>query len=186
LALLIALVVRGVGLEAFKIPSASMLPTLQIGDYLLVNKLRYGIRIPGSRRWAVRFGSPEPGDVIVFSDPKDQSVNYVKRVIAVENEVVEIRDKDVLVNGVRREVPTAYFANQTFVQPSGRRDNIGPLMVPRGRVFVLGDNRDHSFDSRYRGFVKTIDVEGKALLVYWSADGDEGAVRWDRIGKVIP
>jgi len=173
-------------LEAFKIPSASMLPTLQIGDYLLINKLRYGIRVPGSRRWLVRFGLPQPGDVIVFNDPKNLAVNYVKRVIAVEGEVVEIRDKQVLVNGEPRDVPAAYFAHGVHVQPATRRDNLGPLVVPRGRVFVMGDNRDHSYDSRFRGFVKSIDVEGKALLVYWSADGDEGAVRWDRIGKVIP
>ena len=180
------MLLRGVMLEAFKIPSASMLPTLQVGDYLLVNKLRYGIRVPGSRRWLVRFGVPEPGDVIVFSDPKNVALSYVKRVIAVEGEVVEIRDKQVLVNGQPRDVPAAYFAQRAHVQPDTRRDNLGPIVVPRGRVFVMGDNRDHSYDSRFRGFVKSIDVEGEALLVYWSADGDEGSVRWDRIGKIIP
>jgi len=110
----------------------------------------------------------------------------VKRVIAVEGEVVEIRDKELLVNGVPRQVPSAVFTQRERLQAETHRDNIGPLVVPRGRVFVLGDNRDHSFDSRFWGFVKMIDVEGKALAVYWSADGDEGAVRWDRIGKVIP
>lgn len=178
--------VRGLVLEAFKIPSASMLPTLQIGDYLLVNKLRYGVRIPGSRRWLVRYDRPRPGDVIVFTNPKTPTVTYVKRVIAVEGEVVEIRDKELLVNGVPRQVPSAVFTQRERLQAETHRDNIGPLVVPRGRVFVLGDNRDHSFDSRFWGFVKMIDVEGKALAVYWSADGDEGSVRWDRIGKVIP
>jgi signal peptidase I len=178
--------VRGCGLEAFKIPSASMLPTLQIGDYLLVNKLRYGVRIPGLRRYLLRYARPQPGDVIVFGNPRDPAITYVKRVAAVEGEVVEIHDKQVLVNGVPRDVPSAFFTQSSHVQSDSRRDNLGPLVVPPGRVFVLGDNRDQSFDSRFWGFVKLYDVEGKALLVYWSADGDEGWVRWERIGKLIP
>ena len=178
--------VRGVALQAFKIPSASMLPTLQIGDYLLVNKLRYGLRMPGSRRWWLRVSWPQPGDVIVFSDKRDRSVQYVKRVIAVEGEVVEIRDKQVFVNGRPRDVPTAYFSEPSHVQSESPRDNFGPARVPRRHVFVLGDNRDQSFDSRFWGFVDVRMVEGKALLVYWSADGDDGWVRWERMGQVIP
>jgi signal peptidase I len=178
--------VRGVAIEAFKIPSASMLPTLQIGDYLLVNKVRYGLRLPGFRRALVTYGAPQPGDVIVFRDPRDPAADYVKRVVAVAGEVVEIRDKEVLVNGEPREIPSAYFTEQWYVHEDGPRDNFGPTRVPPGHVFVLGDNRDQSVDSRYWGFVDRDDVEGKALLVYWSADGDDGWVRWERLGKLVP
>jgi len=179
-------VVRGVVLQAFKIPSASMLPTLQIGDYLLVNKLRYGLRMPGSRRYWLRSSWPQPGDVIVFGDKHDRTLQYVKRVIAVAGEVVEIRDKQVFVNGEPRDVPTAYFSPPSHVQSASPRDNFGPARVPPRHVFVLGDNRDQSFDSRFWGFVDVRNVEGKALLVYWSADGDDGWVRWERMGLVIP
>lgn len=181
-----ALLVRGVALQAFKIPSASMLPTLQIGDYLLVNKLRYGMRLPGMQRPVVRYAEPRPGDVIVFRDARNPAANYVKRVIAVAGEVVEIRDKEVLVNGAAREMPTAYFTERWHVHENGPRDNFGATRVPSGHVFVLGDNRDQSVDSRYWGFVDLDDVEGKAVLVYWSADGDDGWVRWERLGKLVP
>jgi signal peptidase I len=177
--------IRGVGLEAFKIPSASMLPTLQLGDYVLINKLRYGLRVPGLDRWLVRYAGPQPGDVIVFANAKDMSADYVKRVVAVAGELVEIRNKQLLVNGVPREMPSAYFAQRAHVQSTGPRDNFGPVRVPPGQVFVLGDNRDQSIDSRYWGFVDVNDVEGKALLVYWSVDSDDGSVRWERTGKLV-
>ncbi len=177
---------RGVALEAFKIPSASMLPTLQIGDYLLVNKLRYALRLPGGRGPLLHYSEPRPGDVIVFRDARDPNADYVKRVVAVAGEVVEIRDKEVLVNGRPREIPSAYFTERWYVHPNGPRDNFGPTRVPSGHVFVLGDNRDQSVDSRYWGFVDVNDVEGKALLVYWSADGDDGWVRLERLGKLVP
>jgi len=179
-------VVRGIALEAFKIPSASMLPTLQIGDYVLVNKLRYGVRVPGTRRWLMRFGMPQPGEIIVFNDRRDPSLTYVKRVIALAGDVVEIRDKQVLVNGVPREIEGAYSASGGATDTDGPGDNFGPARVPRRRVFVLGDNRDQSIDSRYMGFVDALDVEGNAFLVYWSADSDDGWVRWERLGKLIP
>jgi len=177
--------VRGVTLEAFKIPSASMLPTLQVGDYLLISKVRYGVRLPGFGRWIVRFGTPHVGDVIVFANPRDPTLDYVKRVIAVAGEVVEIRNKQVFVDGVPRDVPAAYFAQRSHVQLKGPRDNFGPVRVPPGQVFVLGDNRDQSIDSRFWGFVDVNDVEGKAFLVYWSADSDDGSARWERMGKLI-
>jgi signal peptidase I len=186
LALGMALFLRLVLLEAFKIPTASMLPTLQIGDYVLVNKLRYGVRIPGTRMWLMRFGMPQPGEVIVFNDRRDPSLTYVKRVIALAGDVVEIRDKRVLVNGVPRDIATAYSATGADGISDSPRDNFGPARVPRRRVFVLGDNRDQSIDSRSIGFVDALDVKGEAFLVYWSADSDDGWVRWERLGKLIP
>jgi signal peptidase I len=186
IALLIAVAIRGISVEAFKIASASMLPTLQIGDYVLVNKLRYALRLPGMSHPLVRYGKPQPGDVIVFSDARDPNVDYIKRVVAVEGERVEIRDKELLVNGAPRPMANAYFTQRWFVHENSVRDNFGPTRVPPGRVFVLGDNRDQSVDSRYWGFVDLDDIEGKALLVYWSADGDDGWVRWERLGKRVP
>jgi signal peptidase I len=184
--LVIALFLRGFVIEAFKIPSASMLPTLQMGDFVLVNKLSSGVRIPGTRRWLFWRGGPQPGDVIVYTDRHDPAQTYVKRVIAVAGEVVEIRDKQVLVNGAPREVSTAYVTPGGTAQPDSPRDNFGPARVPRRRVFVLGDNRDQSVDSRYTGFVDARDVKGTAVLVYWSADSDDGWVRWERLGKLVP
>ena len=185
LALLLAVLVRGVAVEGFRIPSASMLPTLQLGDYVLINKLRYGVRLPWRERWLVRYADPRPGDVIVFANPHDQAADYVKRVIAVAGDVVEIRNKQVFVNGVAHDVPSAYFTQRAHVQSTGPRDNFGPARVPPGQVFVLGDNRDQSIDSRHWGFVDVNDVEGKALLIYWSVDGDDGSVRWERTGEAV-
>ena len=110
----------------------------------------------------------------------------MKRVIALAGDVVEIRDKQVLVNGVPREIEGAYSASGGATDTDGPGDNFGPARVPRRRVFVLGDNRDQSIDSRYMGFVDALDVEGNAFLVYWSADSDDGWVRWERLGKLIP
>lgn len=184
LAALIAVVVRGVALEGFEIPSASMLPGLQVGDYVLVNKLRYGLRLPGG--WTpIGFADPRPGQVIVFTSPQGEGAVYVKRVVAVAGETVEIRDKQVLVDGVPRDLTAAYFAERFHVQQLGQRDNFGPVKVPAGQVFVLGDNRDQSVDSRFWGFVDAGNVEGEVFLIYWSADSDDGWVRWERIGKPV-
>jgi len=172
---------RGFALEAFKIPSGSMLPTLQIGDYVLVDKLRYGVRL--GRRWLLRYGAPAPGDVVVFTDRKDPTLTYVKRVVAMPGEVVEIRDKQVLVNGVPRDVPTAYFTQRSHVQNESSRDNFGPARVPRRRLFVLGDNRDQSFDSRFWGFANIDDIKGKATFVYWSRDVSQGWLAMPRFGR---
>jgi signal peptidase I len=184
--LLVAVVVRGLVVQAFKIPSGSMLPTLQIGDYVLVEPLRYGVRLPALGGWLLRWSDPRPGDVIVFANPKQPTQDYVKRVVAVGGEVVEIRDKQVLVDGRPRAVPGAYFADgSSHVQLVGPRDNFGPAAVPPGKVFVLGDNRDQSVDSRFWGFVDVDEVGGKAFLIYWSVDGEDGWVRWERLGAVV-
>lgn len=186
LALAVALVVRGLVLQAYKIPSGSMLPTLQLGDYVLVNPLAYGLRLPLLGGWLLRWRNPRPGDVVVFASPKDPTQDYVKRVAAVAGELVEIRDKRLLVDGRARAVPSAYFADAAgHVQLNGPRDNFGPAPVPTGQLFVLGDNRDQSFDSRFWGFVDVQDVLGRAFLVYWSVDGEDGWIRWERLGAMV-
>ncbi len=172
-------------MQAFKIPTGSMLPTLQIGDHLLINKLRYGLRLPFAARWLVVYSAPQPGDVVVFKYPVDRSKDFVKRVIAVGGEVVEIRDKQVLIDGAPSDSPHAYFADGRGGIQSGARDNFGPVRVPTAQLFVLGDNRDRSYDSRFWGFVSVDDVEGKAVAIYWSWDGRDRWVRWERIGGLI-
>ena len=183
--MLAAVLLRGFVVQAFKIPSASMMPTLQIGDYVLVNPLRYGLRLPWGG-WLLRWATPQPGDVVVFAGPRDALQDYVKRVVAVGGERVEVRDKQVLVDGVPRELDGAYFIEgRSHVQSNDLRDNFGPVWVPPGQVFVLGDNRDQSVDSRFWGFVDVHAVRGKAGTIYWSMDGDDGWVRWERVGNFV-
>lgn len=187
LALLLALFIRTFIVQAFKIPSGSMIPTLQIGDHILVNKLAYGIRIPFWGQYIVQFGKPQRGDVIVFVFPEDRSKDFIKRVIGVGGDLVEIRDKRVYINGRPVKDTHAHFEGDD--SPGGGpvyiRDDYGPRRVPGGHVFVMGDNRDRSYDSRFWGFVKLQEVRGKAFLIYWSWDGDDRWVRWERIGDLI-
>ena len=186
LALLLALVLRSCVVQAFKIPSGSMLPTLQAGDHLLVSKLHYGLRLPLLGGWLVMYRPPRPGDVVVFEYPVDRSQDFIKRVIAVEGEIVEIHNKEVLVDSRPRDASEAYFADGIdAVQPHGPRDNYGPVRVPPRHVFVMGDNRDRSYDSRFWGFVNVGDIEGKAMFLYWSWDGRDRWVQWERIGDGV-
>ncbi len=185
-ALLLALVIRTFVVQAFKIPSGSMLPTLQIGDHILVNKFVYGPRLeipltqfslgrlPGLRR-------PRPGDVVVFIWPKDRSKDFIKRVVAVEGETIEIRNRQVFVDGQPRDDPHATWATAR----NGPSEHYGPFTVPPGDVFVMGDNRDQSYDSRFWGPVPISDIKGQALILYWSWDGPDRWVRWERIGRLV-
>jgi signal peptidase I len=190
-ALLIALLIRTFVVEAFKIPSGSMLPTLQIGDHLLVNKFLYGPRleIPFT---TVSFGrlpglrAPQPGDVIVFAYPKDLSQNYIKRVVAVEGQSVQHVGMQLFVDGVRVDDPwgTYRYQGRSQVAEYGVR---APTTVPPGHVFVLGDNRDASSDSRAWGFVPFEYIKGRAFIIYWSFAQEPGRfVRWERIGRLVP
>lgn len=184
-ALVLALFIRSFIVQAFKIPSGSMLPTLQIGDHILVNKFLYGIRLPYPfERVVVQWGQPHQGDVIVFVYPKDRTKDFIKRVVAVEGDTVEIRRKQVYVNGVKFELSQAAYADGDR-EIHGFRDNYGPATIPPNKLFVMGDNRDRSHDSRFWGFVNLDDVKGKAFLIYWSWDGEDRWVRWERIGSLI-
>ncbi len=186
MALLLALFIRTFIVQAFKIPSGSMIPTLQIGDHILVNKLAYGIRIPFLENYALEFGTPQRGDVIVFIFPEDRTKDFIKRVIAVAGDSIEIRGKKVYINGNPVADPHAHFEGddpQTMGLPS--RDDFGPRSVPQHHVFVMGDNRDRSYDSRFWGFVDLDDVRGKAFLIYWSWDGGERWIRWERLANLI-
>jgi signal peptidase I len=186
LALILALFIRTFIVQAFKIPSGSMIPTLQIGDHILVSKLSYGIRIPFWGHYLVEFGKPKRGDVVVFIFPEDRSKDFIKRVIGVGGDVVEIRGKRIYINQRPVNDTHAHFEGDgSLGGPIYIRDDYGPRRVPEGHVFVMGDNRDRSYDSRFWGFVDLKDVRGKAFLIYWSWNGDDRWVRWERIGHLI-
>ena len=186
MALLLALFIRTFIVQAFKIPSGSMIPTLAIGDHILVNKLSYGIRIPFLEKYLVEFGAPARGDVIVFIYPEDRSKDFIKRVIGVAGDNVEVRNKKVYINGKAVEDSHAHFEGyDPQLGGTVNGDNYGPKVVPEGHVFVMGDNRDRSYDSRFRGYVSLSEVRGKAFLIYWSWDGTDRWVRWERLGSLI-
>lgn len=197
IALLIALVVRTFVIQAFKIPSGSMENTLLIGDHIFVNKFLYGYHIPYTNGRVLRFASPQRGDIIVFVFPEDPSKDFIKRVIAVPGDTVEIRDKVVLINGEPLHEGYTRFADGDAVDGFVRsRDNLPPVRVPEGKYFVMGDNRDRSYDSRFWGFVDEDAIIGKALFIYFSLNWDADMrwyelwrypdlVRWNRIGDVL-
>ena len=184
LAVLVALLVRSSVVEAFWVPSGSMLPTIQIGDHLFVNKLAYGMHLPFVEREVTQWSPLHRGDVVVFTSPVDRNIDLIKRVIAVAGDTVEIRKKRLYING--EEVPDPH-ANFTDIRDRDAvpRDHFGPVTVPPGKFFVMGDNRDQSYDSRYWGFADERDVKGQATFIYWSWDSQRHWVRWDRFGHFV-
>jgi signal peptidase I len=185
MALLLALFIRTFIVQAFKIPSGSMIPTLQIGDHILVNKLAYGVRVPLWGHYLVEFKKPQRGDVVVFIFPEDRTKDFIKRVIGLPGDTVEIRGKKVYINGKTIDDPHAYFEGDGGPGGVQIRDDYGPKRVPENHIFVMGDNRDKSYDSRFWGYVKLDEVKGKAFLIYWSWDGNDRWVRWERLGDII-
>ncbi|MDD3471971.1 MAG: signal peptidase I [Syntrophaceae bacterium] len=179
-AIILAILIRALFVQAFKIPSGSMEPTLLIGDHILVNKLVYGVRVPfTNKRWPAIF-KPERGDVIVFVYPEDRTKDFIKRVVAVGGDTVEIKNKRLFVNGKEAPMPQArFYSNVAMPGDISPRDNLPPTKIPDDFLFVLGDNRDFSHDSRFWGFVPLEDVKGKAFLIYYSAP-DFAEIRWER------
>ncbi|MEE9281856.1 MAG: signal peptidase I [Myxococcota bacterium] len=235
-AALIALFIRSFIVEPFKIPSGSMIPTLLVGDYVLVNKFAYGVRVPFTGALLIDVGRPERGDVMVFRYPDDPSQDFIKRVIGISGDRIAVRDGHVWVNGQpidrtrdgefvyrditnQREIRTERFverssdgANYSIIHArlvGNRRD--GPWIVPEGRFFMMGDNRDNSQDSRLwrEPFVRAEQIKGRAFMIHWSWVVSYGSsrnrgfiadllhtlwrvatfqveeVRWDRIGRRI-
>jgi signal peptidase I len=184
-ALILALIIRAYIIQAFKIPSGSMIPTLLIGDHILVNKFIYGTKIPLTDRKILVWRSPEKGDIIVFKYPENPKKDFIKRVIATGGDVIEERDKVIHVNGKALTEPYAHHFDQSIHSGGADpRDNFGPIEVPNDKLFVMGDNRDQSYDSRYWGFVDLREIRGKALIIYWSWDPDNW-LRFNRIGRLI-
>jgi signal peptidase I len=211
-ALILALIIKCSVVEAYKIPSGSMEDTLLIGDFLLANKFIYGSKIPLLPIHLPALREPKPGDIVIFKYPRDPKINYIKRCVAVEGQTVEIRNKVLYVDG--KKIPDPPWGKHTdhYVRPKGRdpRDNFGPYKVPPGYLFMMGDNRDNSADSRYWGSLSRELVLGKAMIIHWSWDSDPNAptitsedllslpkniaynilhfpkrVRWNRIGDII-
>jgi len=200
IAIVLALVMRASFVQAYMIPSGSMEPTLQVGDHILVNKIVYGLRIPdtilGLRipglplgKYLCHFGRVHRGDVVVFVAPYDRGTDLIKRVIGVPGDRVEVRNGAVWLNGAPMADPHAHFlypAGDRFA--NNPRDNLPELIVPPGKFFMMGDNRDNSYDSRFWGLANETDIEGRAMVIYLSLGG-EGSnllpIRWDRFGKVL-
>lgn len=186
IAILLALVIRTFVVQAFKIPSGSMIPTLDIGDHILVNKFIYGVRLPFTDFTLVPIRRPERGDVVVFKFPKDESKDFIKRVIGLPGDTLEVKNKAVYVNGQKMdELYAVHDESGELASLMQGRDNFGPVSVPKHSYFVMGDNRDHSLDSRFWGFVDESKIKGEAFIIYWSWNGEAKWVRWNRIGKLI-
>jgi signal peptidase I len=185
-AVVLALIIRTCLVQPFKIPSGSMENTLLVGDYLFVNKFIYGIRVPFTNVRLPSLRAPEQGEVLVFKYPEDRSKDYIKRVVGVPGDEIQIRDKQVYVNGTPYKNPHEIYKDPRILSgESSARDNFGLIRVPADSYFVMGDNRDNSNDSRFWGFVPKSDLVGKALIKWWSWDHDKWRVRWQRIGKLI-
>jgi signal peptidase I len=209
----VALCLRSFVVEAYQIPSGSMIPTLQVGDHIFVNKLIYGVRIPFTEiKFATHYRPPRRGEIIVFTHPVGHDQDLIKRVVAVGGDEVEVRENVVYVNGVaaaRQDDGSRHYfdfdegSNQwvardaeafgetigradftTLQDPAARPWRFGPVRVPDGKLFVMGDNRDNSSDSRYWGFVPLNLVRGRAMVVWWSYGQPEG-IRFGRFGHVI-
>jgi len=193
------LFLRAFVVQAYNIPSGSMMPTLAVGDRILVNKLSYGLRLP-DLNWlpfagcvdlsrgthVAEWDVPGRGDVVVFVYPQDRCRDFVKRVVGVPGDEVHIRDKKVHINGEPVEDLHAHFEDLGITLGPGHvRDNFGPLKVPAGYLFVMGDNRDRSFDSRFWGLVPIADVRGRAMVRYWSWDSENSRLRWRRLVGLI-
>jgi signal peptidase I len=186
LAILIAFFIRTFVIQAYKIPSGSMKPTLLIGDHILVSKFNYGIKLPWIRSTLIPVGAPKRGDIVVFIYPEDRSKDFIKRLIGLPGDTIEIRDKKILLNGLPWSDTHGVYVDNTVIPGSVQpRDNFGPVKVPEGALFVMGDNRDESYDSRFWGFVPMKEVLGKALIIYWSWNHDDHDVRWKRIGSIL-
>jgi signal peptidase I len=203
-AMLLAFAIRVFVVQAFKIPSGSMIPTLLIGDHILVSKLSYGLQWPGdcqvkmtfppitcyTSKPIVKLGEPQRGDIIVFRYPEDEDKDFIKRIVGVPGDTIEIRNKVVYVNGIALDD----HAFTQRVDPGiidgtvTPRDNFGPATVPAQSYFVMGDNRDQSLDSRFWGYVSADKIRGRAFRIYWSWSGQGDWlhwIRWERIGRGI-
>ena len=186
IAVLLALVIRSYLVQAFKIPSGSMEDTLAIGDHLLVSKFIYGTKIPFVDKRILTIRDPRQGDVIVFEYPEDPSKDFIKRVIGVPGDVVEGKEKKVYVNGKLYENPHEVHKEKDIIpKEMNPRDTFGPITVPSNSYFVMGDNRDRSYDSRFWKFVRRDQIKGLAFIKYWSWDREKLRPRFGNIGRLI-
>ena len=204
--LLIVLFLRSFLAEPFRIPSGSMLPTLLIGDYILVNKYEYGIRLPITKTKIFNISEPKRGDVIVFRYPGNENINFIKRVIGIPGDKIKYFNKQLFINGIKNK--KIKQETHEYVSDFGRQeldifsendnqkiynilnDNMVPanddeFLVPENKYFVMGDNRDHSSDSRYWGFVPEKNLVGEAFLIWMNFDSKNFSMKYNRIGNSI-
>jgi len=172
-AFILALIIRAYVVQAYKIPSGSMIPTLLIGDHILVNKFIYGTDIPFIDKTILVLRDPERGDIIVFKYPQDPERDFIKRIIAVEGDKIEIKNKKIYINDELFNDPWGEYEDKNSLV-RGARDNYGPVIVPQDKYFVMGDNRDNSHDSRFWGFVSREEIKGEAFIIYfsWNSNGN--------------
>ena len=186
IALVLALFIRAFVIQAFKIPSGSMKPTLLIGDHILVNKFIYGIKMPFVDRYIIPIKKPKRGDVVVFKWPRDERKDFIKRVVGIEGDTIEIKNDVLYVNDekIKKKYVGKYRDDNIAVADKYlelfdksqhyildeyiKNENYGPVIVPKNSIFVMGDNRDNSHDSRYWRFVSLNKLKGKAIIIYWS------------------
>lgn len=169
IAVILALFIRTFAVQAFKIPSGSMEPTLLVGDHILVNKFLYGIKIPFINKTLIPISRPQRDDVIVFIYPVDTSKDFIKRVIGLPGEKIEIIGKKIYINGKPLRDKYGFYSDYgKNSQQLQDKYHMKPITVPEGHLFVMGDNRNHSYDSRFWGFVPLSSVKGKAFIIYWS------------------
>ena len=193
-AVILALFIRTFVVQAFKIPTGSMEPNLLVGDHLLVNKFVFAPTATGLERALLPMRAIVRGDVVVFKFPEDPERDFIKRIIGLPGESIEVRGTQVLVNGTAMAQPFAHFLlphdPNAPVNDGDLRERYGPVTVPAGHYFAMGDNRDNSQDSRYWGFMPGHYVKGRALMIYWSFDDDPsasgvaklvGGTRWSRL-----
>jgi signal peptidase I len=205
--LLFVLVLRSFIVEPFRIPSSSMMPTLLIGDFILVNKFSYGVRLPVVNTKIIDIGKPERGDIMVFRYPKNPSLDYIKRVIGLPGDKVGYFDKHVYINGQRiSQEPLGLYQGvgqgdnmtnsllQRELLPLQEHDILimserpsieGETIIPEGHYFMMGDNRDNSNDSRYWGTVPEENIVGKAFMIWMNWDSSNQGVDWKRLGSTI-
>jgi len=180
IALLLALFIRTFIVQAFKIPSGSMRPTLIEGDHILVNKFIYGVKLPFLRKTVIPVKEPERGDIIVFIYPEDRSKDFIKRVIGLPGEKIEIIGREIYIDGKQLNDKYGHYVNQGSENRNpGHKDRYGPRIVTENHYFVMGDNRDQSYDSRFWGFVPSESIKGKAFVIYWSGR------HWERLLDLI-
>jgi signal peptidase I len=195
IAVVLALFMRTFVVQAFKIPTGSMEPNLLVGDHLLVNKFVFAPTLSNAERAVLPITAIRRGDIVVFKYPEDPERDFIKRVIGLSGETIELREHRIHVNGRAIEEPYAHYLPRPSgggeFTPDDVRERYGPVVVPAGSVFVMGDNRDNSQDSRYWGFLPKENIKGKALMIYWSFDTSTGGLnlftqtRWARLLQQI-
>jgi len=192
IAVILALFIRTFVFQAFKIPTGSMENNLLIGDHLLVNKFVFGPSVSGLERALLPMGTIKRGDIIVFKYPEEPDRDFIKRVIGLPGETLELKEKKVYIDGKPLDEPYVHFlepprshSNMSEETSLDVRERYGPVTVPPDQYFMMGDNRDNSQDSRYWGFLRRDYIKGKALLIYWSFESDREDYADESAGATI-